>query len=95
MEGYQFCQSCGMPLERQEDLGTEADGLKSTIYCIHCYRDGRFTDETMTLQRMRVKVQEQLAVMHADPGVILEAIERLPHLTRWLGVPSTHHSQRQ
>lgn len=74
-----------MPLDRPEELGTEEDHSKSTIYCIHCYRDGRFTDETMTLERMRDRVRAQLEMAHAGQDVIREAIDRLPQLSRWLG----------
>jgi hypothetical protein len=80
-----------MPLDRAEALGTEEDHSRSTIYCIQCYRDGRFTDETMTLAGMRARVREQLVAMHAGEDVIREAIARLPHLTRWLGIPAIHH----
>ncbi len=41
-ESMQFCQSCGMPLS-DEILGTNADGTKSSEYCIYCYKDGAFT----------------------------------------------------
>ncbi len=43
MEERKFCQSCGMPLDRPEDLGTEADGAPSGDYCRYCYRNGTFT----------------------------------------------------
>lgn len=43
-----FCESCGMPLMRDEDCGTENDGSKSTKYCIHCYMNGKFTEPNLT-----------------------------------------------
>ena len=91
MEAYQFCQSCGMPLDRPSELGTEKDHSKSTIYCIHCYQEGRFTDEEMTFPAMQTKVTNQLAAMHADERTIREALDRLPNLSRWLGIPAIHH----
>ena len=39
-----FCQSCGMPLEREEDRGTEADGSPSPDYCRYCRKDGAFPE---------------------------------------------------
>lgn len=37
------CQSCGMPLKRDEQGGgTNADGSKSTEYCSLCYQNGAF-----------------------------------------------------
>ena len=41
----QFCQSCGMPLTRIEDCGTNADGSTSFDYCQYCYKDGKFLQE--------------------------------------------------
>ena len=41
----QFCQSCGMPLSRKEDCGTNADGSVNYDYCQYCYQDGRFLQE--------------------------------------------------
>ena len=41
----QFCQSCGMPLTRKEDCGTNADGSVNFDYCQYCYQDGRFLQE--------------------------------------------------
>ena len=41
----QFCQSCGMPLTRNEDCGTDADGSINFDYCKYCYADGKFLQE--------------------------------------------------
>lgn len=43
MKDMQFCQSCGMPMTREEMQGTEADGSRSEDYCAYCYKDGAFT----------------------------------------------------
>ncbi len=32
----QFCQSCGMPLTRKENCGTNADGTVNYDYCQYC-----------------------------------------------------------
>ncbi len=47
-----FCQSCGMPLDRAEDMGTEADGAPSGEYCRYCYQAGAFTAPEATLEDM-------------------------------------------
>ncbi len=37
------CQSCGMPLKRDEKGGgTNADGSKSEVYCSYCFENGEF-----------------------------------------------------
>ncbi len=41
----QFCQSCGMPLTKNEDCGTNADGSTNFDYCKYCYADGKFLQE--------------------------------------------------
>ncbi|MBR4828665.1 MAG: GNAT family N-acetyltransferase [Muribaculaceae bacterium] len=41
----QFCQSCGMPLTRNEDCGTNADGSINFDYCKYCYADGKFLQD--------------------------------------------------
>ena len=38
----QFCQSCGRPLTKNEDCGTNADGSMNYNYCKCCYADGKF-----------------------------------------------------
>lgn len=47
----QFCQSCGMPLTRNEDCGTNADGSVCFDYCKYCYADGKFLQEC-TMEEM-------------------------------------------
>ena len=41
----QFCQSCGMPLSKDEDCGLNADGSINFDYCKYCYSDGKFLQE--------------------------------------------------
>ena len=40
-----ICQSCAMPLENAEALGTNADGSKNEDYCQYCFENGNFTWE--------------------------------------------------
>ena len=41
------CQSCGMPLSKDEKGGgTNADGSKSALYCSYCFDKGEFTHKT-------------------------------------------------
>ena len=37
-----FCQSCHMPLSKEEDKGKNMDGTLSEDYCAHCYVNGEF-----------------------------------------------------
>lgn len=46
-----ICQSCSMPLRREEDLGTDADGSRNKDYCHFCFQGGKFTDEGITMEQ--------------------------------------------
>ena len=52
MEERIFCESCGMPMEKEADFGTNADGSRNEEYCCYCYKNGAFTDETITMEGM-------------------------------------------
>ena len=86
MENKTFCQSCGMPLDKPELLGTEKDGSKSHEYCLYCYQDGAFINPDMTLPEMKTLVKEQMEKMKIDTGIIDMAINSLPNLKRWCTV---------
>jgi hypothetical protein len=82
-----LCASCGMPLTRDEEAGTEADGSPSTMYCIHCYKDGKFTDPDLTKAEA---VEKYAPMMAAHLGIPVEKakimVERyLLTLPRWQG----------
>ncbi len=40
-----ICQSCAMPLDSDDLLGTNKDGSVNHDYCKYCYKDGEFTDD--------------------------------------------------
>ena len=42
-ENMKFCQSCGMPLTEEGQLGTNADGSRNQDYCSYCWKEGAFT----------------------------------------------------
>lgn len=81
---YRNCQSCGMPLKRDANGGgTEADGSKSTMYCGHCYRDGRFVLPDISAAEMQIRVRDKLAEM-GFPRFIGGFLTRgIPKLARW------------
>ena len=47
----EICQSCGMPMKRNEDFGTNGDGSKNKEYCQFCFKEGKFTDEAITMEQ--------------------------------------------
>lgn len=79
------CASCGMPLARDEDAGTEADGSRSTRYCIHCYKDGAFTEPDLTKEEAVAKYAPMMAAHLGMPvgkaeGMVAQYLATLP---RW------------
>lgn len=43
MEKTLYCQSCAMPMDKEDLYGTNKDGNKNNEYCIYCFKDGAFT----------------------------------------------------
>ena len=85
MENMIFCQSCGMPLSKDEDFGTNADGSKNNDYCAYCYKDGKF-NEDLTMDGMiercipfMVKAKQDMTEEKARKSMQ----EWFPKLKRW------------
>jgi hypothetical protein len=79
-----ICQSCGMPLQKEENFGTDVGGSKSEEYCFHCFQNGRFLDEGITLQEKinkNVKFAVQMGMSEAEAKKL--ASDVLPQLKRW------------
>ncbi|MDN7023779.1 hypothetical protein FGU65_02515 [Methanoculleus sp. FWC-SCC1] len=82
-----LCASCGMPLARDEDAGTEADGSRSGTYCTYCYRDGAFTEPDLTKAAAVAKYAPMMAARLGMPvekakGMVEQYLSTLP---RWQG----------
>ena len=73
-----------MPLEREEQSGTEEDGSRSKEYCIFCYKSGKFTDEGITMEEKIEKNIEIAKKMGMDEKKAREMAEStIPKLRRW------------
>ncbi len=81
---HKNCQSCGMPLKRDErGGGTNADGTKNVVFCSHCYQGGRFTAPDMTVQQMQDLVRGKVKEF-GFPGFLAGLFtRRIPRLERW------------
>lgn len=84
-----FCQSCGMPLKNQADLGTNTDGSSNNDYCVYCYKDGAFTQD-VTMDEMIEHCVQYLDDFNKDSGqsftkeqAIIQMKEYFPTLKRW------------
>lgn len=84
MENYKNCQSCGMPLAKDEmGGGTEKDGTKSGMFCSHCYMDGEFTLPNITVDEMKERVKG-IIVEFGVPKFLAGFFTRnIPNLKRW------------
>jgi hypothetical protein len=79
-----ICQSCAMPLASETDLGTNQDQTKSEEYCFHCFKDGKFLDQGITLQgkiEKNIKFGIQMGMQEDEARQMCESI--LPNLKRW------------
>ena len=83
MDNVTFCQSCGMPLNKEEVKGTEKNGLITDEYCKYCYENGAFKNPDMNLEDMKKNVQNQMKKMQLHENVIQKAVTILPALKRW------------
>ena len=81
---YKNCQSCGMPLKKDEKGGgTNADGSISKMYCSKCYENGKFTAPNMTVDEMKVLVKGKLKEF-GFPGFLAGFFTKgIPKLERW------------
>lgn len=79
-----ICQSCGMPLKRDErGGGTNADGSRSQKFCSHCFQDGKFVHPDMTVGEMQALVKGKLREF-GFPGFLAGIFARkIPKLERW------------
>jgi hypothetical protein len=78
-----ICQSCGMPMIKLEEFGSNTDGSKNEEYCTYCFQKGDFTMKG-TLKDMI----DMLVSMADKMGMTAEAArkmadENLPKLKRW------------
>ena len=81
---YKNCQSCGMPLKRDEKGGgTKVDGSKSTMYCSYCYVNGKFINPEMTAREMQQLVTKKLKEMKYPGFIAWFFTSGIPRLERW------------
>lgn len=94
---YKNCQSCGMPLKKEADHGTNKDGSYNEKYCHNCYQKGEFTEPKITLEAMKIKVRkimkEKMPVINLMFGKTF--VNKIQKLERWtvskLNLDKHHH----
>lgn len=79
-----ICQSCGMPMNSKEVLGTNSDGTHNTDYCTYCYQKGSFTSPNVTMEEeieICVPFMKQAGMAEDEARGLLK--ETFPRLKRW------------
>ena len=78
-----ICQSCGMPIDKEELLGTNKDGSINNDYCKYCYVDGEFIHD-VTMEEyidMCSKYGEQAGMTNEEMRDYCSKL--FPNLKRW------------
>ncbi|MEO8451815.1 MAG: zinc ribbon domain-containing protein [Gemmatimonadota bacterium] len=80
-----LCQSCGMPMEKPEDFGTDERAGRVGDFCGYCFRDGKFTDPDISMAAMLEKCVHIMTSQAVMPAIRARALmaEILPRLDRW------------
>ncbi len=78
------CQSCGMPMTEKDQLGSNLDGSQNNEYCVFCFKEGKFTNDGISLGKM-IEDCVSLAVKDGmdKTDAFNLATKVLPTLKRW------------
>lgn len=78
-----ICQSCGMPIESNEQLGLNKDGSVNRDYCKYCYDNGEFIDKVSMEEYIEMCSQygEQARMTKEEMKAHCEKL--FPTLKRW------------
>lgn len=78
-----ICQSCAMPIAKEEQFGTNEDGSQNKDYCIYCYKDGKFVDDVTMEEYIEMcsKYGEQAGMSNEEMKKYCEEV--FPTLKRW------------
>ena len=78
-----ICQSCSMPLFKEEEIGTNKDGSKNEDYCVYCYKEGEFTNNMTLEETIADSVNYAEMAGMTKEAMLKHANEVLPTLKRW------------
>ena len=80
---FKFCQSCGMPLKDDPNLGgTNSDGTKNHMYCSYCYDNGVFTFKG-TAKEMQSFCKSKMVENGHSKFLAWLFTRGIPRLERW------------
>jgi len=79
-----FCQSCGMPMDKDPGRGgTRDDGTRTQQYCSLCYEKGAFKDDFTKADDMIGFVKGKLKEMGYSSLKRWFFTSHIPKLERW------------
>lgn len=78
-----ICQSCGMPINSNEQLGTNKDGSRNEDYCIYCYKDGEFVDNVSMEEYIEMCSQFGFQAGMSNEQMKEHCKKLFPTLKRW------------
>ena len=78
-----ICQSCAMPIQTDDLLGTNKDGSINHDYCKYCYSNGEFIDNVTMEEYIEMcsKFGSQAGMTNDEMKEFLTKI--FPTLKRW------------
>ncbi|MFA5953046.1 MAG: zinc ribbon domain-containing protein [Candidatus Pacearchaeota archaeon] len=78
------CQSCGMPLTKEENKGTNKDKTLNDEFCKFCFQDGKFTNENLTMHEVIEKsIKMSMKLWMPEDKAREIAMNTIPNLKRW------------
>jgi len=79
-----ICQSCGMPMTKPEDFGTNADGSPNQEYCLYCWQSGEFTVKMEMPEYIEMQIKIAVEKLGMGEEKAREMAEKtIPNLKRW------------
>lgn len=78
-----ICQSCGMPIENKNQLGTNIDESLNEDYCKYCYLKGEFIDKVSMEEYINMCSQYGAQAGMTNEEMKEHCSKLFPTLKRW------------
>ena len=84
-----YCESCGMPLDNENLIGTNENGSKNSDYCVYCFEKGKFTSDCTMDEMIEISVKhmKESGILEQQSKTEQEARDFMhsffPNLKRW------------
>lgn len=72
-----------MPIEKEEQYGTNKDGSKNQDYCIYCYKNGDFVDDVSMEKYIEMNVEFASQAGFTKEQMKAHCEKVFPTLKRW------------